>query len=73
MKSFLITEWNEKKILKNTIFFFHNLQDKTAFYFSENQKYMLTAQLDNTCNITSKMTANDISLQSDTIIIEVLY
>lgn len=73
MKSFGITEWNEKRILKNTIFFFHNLQQKTAFYFSENKKYMLTAELDDTCSMYPQMTANDISFQSETIIIEVLY
>ena len=73
MKTFGITEWNKKTRLKRTIFIFNNLQKRTAFYFSENDKYMLTAELKNQCSISTRMTAEDIHFQSETIIIEVLF
>ena len=64
MKKFSIEEWKEKRILRNTAFYFHNLQDRTVFYVCKDNRYMIEAELDNYCNIGIKMTAIELAAQT---------
>ena len=73
MEDFGISEWNKKPILKQKLFRFKRLKHRTAFFYTDCDRYMLTAELDDTCDISLQMTANDISLQSETIMVTKIY
>lgn len=73
MEDFGINEWNKKPILKKKLFVFTRLKHRTAFFYTEDDRYMITAELDDICDISKQMTANDISLQSETIVVTKIY